>query len=103
MERSIVGLTAAMVHYFRRPPHSISPRKEAGKGGPCRSGFQANGELAIPRLSSRKTGACPPLPASLRGEGRGGLAALPIAFPRNRCAIFRINLSNFPSVNRNSC
>src|SRR5271170_7191166 len=25
MERSIVGLTAAMVHYFRRPPHSISP------------------------------------------------------------------------------
>jgi hypothetical protein len=32
MERSIVGLTAAMVHYFRRPPHSISPRKEAGRG-----------------------------------------------------------------------
>jgi hypothetical protein len=27
MERSIVGLTAAMVHYFRRPPHSISPRE----------------------------------------------------------------------------
>src|SRR5271156_51024 len=26
MERSIVGLTAAMVHYFRRPPHSISGR-----------------------------------------------------------------------------
>jgi len=26
-----VGLTAAMVHYFRRPPHSISPAK-AGEG-----------------------------------------------------------------------
>src|SRR5271163_4029350 len=32
MERSIVGLTAAMVHYFRRPPHSISPAK-SGRGG----------------------------------------------------------------------
>jgi hypothetical protein len=32
MERSIVGLTAAMVHYFRRPPHSISPRPFAGRG-----------------------------------------------------------------------
>src|SRR5271156_3100077 len=32
MERSIVTVTAAMVHYFRRPPHSISPRKEAGRG-----------------------------------------------------------------------
>jgi hypothetical protein len=32
MERSIVGLTAAMVHYFRRPPHSISPREAAGRG-----------------------------------------------------------------------
>src|SRR5277367_6564219 len=31
MERSIVGLTAAMVHYFRRPPHSISPAR-AGEG-----------------------------------------------------------------------
>jgi hypothetical protein len=31
MERSIVGLTAAMVHYFRRPPHSISPREERGE------------------------------------------------------------------------
>src|SRR5277367_335104 len=31
MERSIVGLTAAMVHYFRRPPHSISPA-HAGEG-----------------------------------------------------------------------
>jgi hypothetical protein len=27
-----VGLTAAMMHYSRRPPHSISPRKEAGRG-----------------------------------------------------------------------
>src|SRR5271170_5361529 len=25
MKRSIVAVTAAMVHYFRRPPHSISP------------------------------------------------------------------------------
>jgi hypothetical protein len=32
MERSIVVVTAAMVHYFRRPPHSISPRKEAARG-----------------------------------------------------------------------
>src|SRR5271168_1734586 len=31
MERSIVGFTAAMVHYFRRPPHSISPA--SGRGG----------------------------------------------------------------------
>src|ERR1700678_3772793 len=31
MERSIVGLTAAMVHYFRRPPHSISPTLKSHK------------------------------------------------------------------------
>jgi hypothetical protein len=31
MERSIVGLTAAMMHYSRRPPHSISPRKRRGE------------------------------------------------------------------------
>src|SRR5277367_1915053 len=37
MERSIVGLTAAMVHYFRRPPHSISPAS-AGEGGPPLTG-----------------------------------------------------------------
>src|SRR5271167_3209077 len=38
MERSIVGVTAAMVHYFRRPPHSISPRKNGERGRPL--GFQ---------------------------------------------------------------
>src|SRR5271169_4918718 len=31
MKRSIVGVTTAMVHYSRRPPHSISPAK-AGEG-----------------------------------------------------------------------
>ena len=31
MERSIVGITTAMVHYSRRPPHSISPREERGE------------------------------------------------------------------------
>src|SRR5271156_6354561 len=31
MKRSIVGVTTAMGHYSRRPPHSISPAK-AGEG-----------------------------------------------------------------------
>ncbi|HZC95699.1 MAG TPA: hypothetical protein VE267_06155, partial [Bradyrhizobium sp.] len=32
-----MGVTAAMVHYFRRPPHSISPRKRRGEGREQRS------------------------------------------------------------------
>src|SRR5271170_2962165 len=47
MERSIVGVTAAMVHYFRRPPHSISPRKEARRAGTDLCAFAAADEIAF--------------------------------------------------------
>jgi hypothetical protein len=45
MERSIVGLTAAMMHYSRRPPHSISPREETGRGEGAH--FQRRARLAV--------------------------------------------------------
>src|SRR5271156_1127725 len=32
MKRSIVAVTAAMVHYFLRPPPSISPAQSGGGG-----------------------------------------------------------------------
>jgi hypothetical protein len=67
MERSIVVVTAAMVHYFRRPPHSISPRKEA-----------ARGEYPIILIDSGEEGARQPSSAALTKAAGAQVSALPV-------------------------
>src|SRR5271156_5535038 len=49
MKRSIVGVTTAMVHYSRRPPHSISPA--SGRGGNFADAF--GGQDGPPSISNR--------------------------------------------------
>src|SRR5271163_1263843 len=74
MERSIVGITTAMVHYSRRPPHSISPRKRGGERRRHRlCGWKPRKcKFAIARETSAVRAPSPRLFAG-RGAVRGGV------------------------------
>ena len=79
MERSIVGLTAAMVHYFRRPPHCISPREEAGRGDGMPQ-FSTNAPPKHPLVGDRE-GTTVRAPSPRLFAGRGEVRGVAISRP----------------------